>query len=121
MNIVVLMCLKNRESFLLFRDFNARTGDENAKDTPLPDSIFPLEKDECDVEERLTFVCIRKKRQKTTVANGSESMGPSHKEVAVGCSEKLTKEFSFHAFPLKKREKRRKEKKKPENDSGKWQ
>ena len=25
---------------------------------------------------------------------------------AVGCSEKLTKEFSFHAFPLKKKKKK---------------
>ena len=37
---------------ILFGDFNARTGDKNAKDVPLPDSIFPLEKDECDVEEQ---------------------------------------------------------------------
>ena len=30
---------------------------------------------------------------------------------AVGCGEKLTKEFSFHAFPFKKKEKKRKRKK----------
>ena len=36
----------------IIRRFNARNGDENAKDVPLPDSIFPLEKDECDVEEQ---------------------------------------------------------------------
>ena len=52
LNTVLLMCLKNTEKFLSFGDFNARTGDKNAKDVPLPDSIFPLEKDECDVEEQ---------------------------------------------------------------------
>ena len=37
---------------ILFGDFNARTGDKNAKDNPQPDSIFPLEKAECGVEEQ---------------------------------------------------------------------
>ena len=51
---------------ILFGDFNARTGDENANDDPLPDSIFPVENDEGDVEEQ----CKRKSSDVTVNSFG---------------------------------------------------
>ena len=40
---------------------------------------------------------------------------------AVGYSEKLTKEFSFHAFPLKEKKKKKKRKEKKEAKKRQWQ